>query len=176
MKIVHWIIFLAGVGSLWAHDVHETLGEAEWNGKTGALEVSVRCFVSDLELALMRRFERRAVLGVMADAEWDELLKTYVKERFVLRQADGSAVELEWVGRKVAAGEEAMVELFFQLRGVAGLAGCSLEHGLLMECFADQRHLLLLIMEKTRVQMKFTAEAKVQPLAGKELDRPSGVH
>ena len=151
-----------------AHALHQSTAEAEYNPTTKHLEVSLRLFVADLDLALMRHSERRVSLETTPAKDLDPLIQAYLASVFVLKSADGKSIAIDWVGREsentTAQGEDSAVTLYFELSLPQGLGGQTLQHSALCEYFADQSNLLLLKDGKRRQELRFT-----KPQASKRL-------
>ena len=84
------------VTSLHAHSLHQSTGEAEYNGKTKKLEVSLTVFINDLETALIRQTEREVRLDKTPVAEFDAQIQAYLTKTFVVTAASGKAAKIEY--------------------------------------------------------------------------------
>ena len=141
---------------LHAHSLHQSTAEAEYNPTTQKLEVSLTVFINDLELALMRQSERLMSIDKTPAAEFDAQIQAYLAKTFVVTDADGKTMKLEWVGRELGSlkNDDPAVTLFFAIPLSGGLAGSSLQHSVLCDLFQDQTNLLLL-RSKQKVEFKF---------------------
>lgn len=81
------------------HPWHTSLAQAEYDERTGSLEVALRVDALDLEDALSRLAGKRIDLDRAADA--DLRIAAYLRGRFVVRDANGARVKLSWVGKEV---------------------------------------------------------------------------
>ncbi|HEV2863560.1 MAG TPA: DUF6702 family protein [Pyrinomonadaceae bacterium] len=116
-----------------AHKFYASLAQVEYNAETGTVEVSLRVFADDLELALTRRAGREVKLGRTKDS--DRLVAEYLREKFELKNRAGETKELRLVGVEVER-EEAW--LYFEAEMPEGLAGARLRDHVLFELFAKQ--------------------------------------
>ena len=150
------------------HAIHQSTAEAEYNADTRKLEVSLRVFASDLELALIRHSERMVSLDKTPAKELDPVIQAYLARVFILRTADGKPATIEWVGKQIEPasrpGDDDAVTLFFELSLPAGLQGCELRHTVLCECYQDQINLLLLRDGAKQRELRFTRESVGQKL------------
>lgn len=154
-----WVLIPFAPLALHAHALHQSNGEMEWNAETQKLEVSLTVFINDLELALIRRFEKLLFLEKTPKDEFDAAVLAYLTTAFIVTDAKGSPAKLEWVGREVEpestkSGDPALV-LYFQIPLAHGLQGCSVQHAVLHELFEDQINLIHLLDGNSQKQMLF---------------------
>lgn len=146
MMFILLVIPFATPLSLHAHDLHRSTGEMEWNAETQQLEVSLTVFINDLELALIRRFEKLLFLEKTPAAEFDAAVLAYLTTAFMVTDAEGAPAKLEWVGRELEpkstqSGDPALV-LYFQISLPQGPHGMHVKNAVLHELFEDQINLL----------------------------------
>src|SRR5918997_501181 len=79
-----------------AHKFYASLAQVEYNAASGTVEVAMRVFADDLELALTRRAGRPIRLERKKDS--DRLVIEYLREKFELRNRAGERKELRLVG------------------------------------------------------------------------------
>lgn len=128
---------LAGAPPAAAHALHTSVAEARFDAARGRLEVSVRFFIDDFEVALSAHARRRLAVAATPSAEFDAAARAYLAETFTVRTPDGRVAPLEWVRREVrAAGNEVWFHLAVALPG--GIEGCRLHHRALGERFPGQ--------------------------------------
>lgn len=142
-----------------AHSLHQTTAEAEWNAETKKLEVSLTVFVNDLELALMRQSEREMRVEKTAAAVFDEQARLYLAKNFVVTDAGGQKVKIEWIGRELdeatqKSGEPTMT-LFFEIALPGCLQGASVLDAVFGDLFADEVNLLLVRRGAEKTQLLF---------------------
>ena len=116
-----------------AHKFYTSLAQVEYNAETGTVEVALRVFADDLELALTRRAGRQVRLERTKDR--DRLVVEYVREKFELKNRAGQTKELRLVGVEV---EREVAWLYFEAEMPEGLAGARLRDQVLFELFAKQ--------------------------------------
>lgn len=143
-----------------AHSIHESNGEIEWNADTKKLEVSLTLFVNDLELALIRLTEKELRFEKTPAEVLDKQIRRYLEQTFIVTDAAGKKVTLNWVGRELDAdtqkSDEPTVTLFFEFGLPEGLPGASMQMTLFAELFADQLHLLLFRRDGQKNAWRFT--------------------
>jgi hypothetical protein len=116
-----------------AHKYYTSLARVEYNAEAGSVEISLRVFADDLELALTRRAGRKVSLDRTKDA--DRLVLAYLRDTFELKNRDGEAKALKWVGMELRAG---VAWLYVEAEMPEGLAGARLRDHVLFELFAEQ--------------------------------------
>jgi len=127
------VALLAAAPPARAHKFYTSLALVEYNAETGAVEVALRVFADDLELALTRRAGRQVRLERTKEA--DRLVTEYLREKFELKNRAGETKELRLVGVEV---EREVAWLYFEAEMPEGLAGARLRDQVLFELFAKQ--------------------------------------
>jgi len=116
-----------------AHKYYTSLARVEYNAEGKTVEISLRVFADDLELALTRRAGRRVSLERTKDAE--QLVLAYLRETFQIRNREGEAKPLRWVGLELRSG---VAWLYFEAEMPEGLSGARLRAHVLFELFPEQ--------------------------------------
>lgn len=116
-----------------AHKYYTSLAQVEYNAESKTVEVALRVFADDLELALTRRAGRAVKLDGTKDA--DRMVLDYLRETFEIKNPAGRAKGLELVGMEVRS-EVAWVYLEAEMP--EGLAGARLRDHILFELFDEQ--------------------------------------
>jgi len=134
---------LLGCAALWAtpartpaaaaHKYYTSLAQVEYNVEEKTVEVTLRVFADDLELALTRRAGREVSLDRTKDA--DRLVLAYLRDTFEIKNREGEAKALKWVGMELRAG---VAWLYVEAEMPEGLAGARLRDHILFELFAEQ--------------------------------------
>ena len=116
-----------------AHKYYTSLAQVEYNAGSKSVEVSLRVFADDLELALTRRAGRKVSLDRTKDAASHVL--AYLRDTFEIRNRDGATKTLKWVGMEVRSG---VAWLYVEAEMPEGLSGARLRDHVLFELFAEQ--------------------------------------
>ncbi|OYW76820.1 MAG: hypothetical protein B7Z37_07100 [Verrucomicrobia bacterium 12-59-8] len=169
MRVLLVILSLLVATFLHAHSVHTSTAEAEYNGKTKKLEVSLTVFVSDLELALVRQSERKLRMDKTPAAEFDAEIQAYLAKNFVVTDTAGKVAKMEWVGRAMdaesAKSDDPAVTLFFEVEMPEGVRGLTLRHAVFQDLFKDQMNLLYLRGDLNQEELRFTRDRASRSLA-----------
>ena len=134
---------LLGCAALWAtpahtpaaaaHKYYTSLAQVEYNVEEKTVEVTLRVFADDLELALGRRAGREVNLERKGEAE--RLVHPYLLDTFEIKNRDGEVKALKWVGMELRAG---VAWIYVEAEMPEGLAGGSLRDHVLFELFEEQ--------------------------------------
>jgi hypothetical protein len=138
VALLTWAALCAGAAPLPAHAApahkyYTSLAQVEYNAREKSVEVSLRVFADDLELALTRRAGRKVSLDRMKDAEG--LVLAYLRDTFEIKNRGGETKALKWVGMELRAG---VAWLYFEAEMPEGLAGARLRDHVLFELFDEQ--------------------------------------
>ena len=120
-----------------AHKFYTSLARVEYNEEAKTVEVALRVFADDLELALTRRSGRRVYLDRTKDAP--DLVIAYLRETFEITGRDGRRAELRWVGMETEADR---AWLYFEAPLPDGLSGATLRDRVMLELFRTQVNLV----------------------------------
>lgn len=141
---------LSWPGGVAAHKYYTSLARAEYNEESKTVEVALRVFADDLELALTRRSGRKIHLD--KTEETAALTFAYLRETFEVSGRDGRKVELRWVGMETQ-GDVAW--LYFEAPFPEGLSGGALRDRVLLELFRTQVNIVTLKYGGAKLDLVF---------------------
>ncbi len=98
-SVLGLLLLMVGVPSATAHPFHVSIAEADFNAKTGKLEVALRVHPADLERALEDRVGRAVDLDKTPDV--DRLITAYLRAVLVIQREGAKPLKLHWVGKEV---------------------------------------------------------------------------
>jgi len=133
-----------------AHKFYTSLARVEYNAAEKSVEVTLRVFADDLELALKRRAGREVKLDRTKDA--DQLVLAYLRDTFEIRNRDGETKALKWVGMELRAG---VAWLYVEAEMPEGLSGARLRDHVLFELFAEQVNTVSVRYQGARADLVF---------------------
>jgi hypothetical protein len=128
---------VAAVPNLHAHPIHTSVAEVDYNRTSQKLEVALRVFLDDFEVALSALAGRPVTLATLSKADFDTLARAYLTAKFTVRRPDGALAPHEWVGREIKAADNELW-LYFEIPLATGVEGARLHHALLGEHFPNQ--------------------------------------
>lgn len=156
-------LLLCGCASLHAapsHKFYTSLAQVEYNSEEKSVEVSMRVFADDLELALKRRTGREVRLDQTKDA--DRLVLAYLQDTFEIRNREGVTKSLKWVGMELRAG---VAWLYFEAEMPEGLSGARLRDQVLFELFDEQVNTVSVRYTGARSDLVFVHGDGEQPVS-----------
>jgi len=145
------LLLLGGIVA--AHPRHSSIAEAEWNAKTGRLEIAMQLNPVDLEQALRRLADRPIDLDKSAGIE--RLIEKYLSRVFFVREPDGKRAKLVWVGYEVDLKD---AWLYFEVPLKKGPENVTFGSAFFMELLPDQANTINFRVGKLRKSLTFTAD------------------
>lgn len=122
-----------------AHDFHVSVMRIDHNPDSQSLEVSLKLFTDDLEMALGTLGAPDVRLGSDREhPESDDFIFKYLNNRLTFL-VNGKQMSLSYVGKEV---EVDVVWIYFELKGVPRLEALQIRNQLLIEQFDDQSNLV----------------------------------
>ncbi len=119
-----------------AHKFYVSNAQMEYNPKTKSLEIIIRVFTDDLEMALLRHHRQTVRLD---QKEAGTLTLAYLKDRFEIKGRNRLPKKLKWVGLEVK-GDSAW--LYVEVSAPEGAQALQLRNRLFFELFEEQVNLV----------------------------------
>ena len=116
-----------------AHKYYVSLTQAEYNDETKTLEIAVRVFADDLELALTRADKRAVYLDKTPDVSTRIL--AYLQTHFEIQNSKGETQKLKWVGMETKVDS---VWIYIETAMPEGLSGARARNNLFFELYPEQ--------------------------------------
>lgn len=137
LAIFFFIAYISSL-SVQAHTFHTTLTRIDFNEKEKIAEISIQMFSHDLVPTLEKITKNRVDLEKTKDIE--KLIFDYVQNQFILRDKNGEAKKLVWVGFEF---EVDTVFVYIEAEISAGLENAQLQNSLFFEHFQEQSNLVI---------------------------------
>lgn len=142
MKIGRFTGWLLGAGliglpAVRAHPIHRSIAEATYQESTHKLEIALRVYADDFEVALSAHAKKKISIEKTPVAEFDTFAHAYVTETFTVKSADGTARAFHWIGREIKDAENEFW-LYFEVELPAGVEGTKIRHAVMTDQFRDQ--------------------------------------
>lgn len=128
------LFVLAVVTAFGYHDYHVSLTQIQQNTAEKTMEISMRVFTDDLEIALSKSNGNRKFIVNNKDSN-DEFLKRYLLRHFEFKDAKKKIVNFKYLGKEQEADA---TWIYLEIAGVSTWSGMSLKNDVLMEVFDDQ--------------------------------------
>lgn len=135
------ISYLLLIANLWVHPFHVSVSDIKYKEDKKAIQISMRIFLDDLELAL-QEFSGDDKLDITDQAYWGAVkdnLRPYVLERFKAWNEKDKAYEISYVG---AEKEDDVMWCYIEIEKVKKLKKVTIQNTILHEVWADQENLV----------------------------------
>lgn len=122
-----------------AHPFYISVCQVDHNPDTGALEMSFRIFMDDLELALEEMGTERLHLGTEREAEKADIYIGRYLARHVEIEINGRRVDSAFIGKEV---DPDAIWCFVEVGDIPVLESMTMTNTLLLETYEDQVNLV----------------------------------
>lgn len=122
-----------------AHPFYISVCQVDHNPDTGALEMSFRIFMDDLELALETMGTERLHLGTEREAEKADIYIGRYLARHVVIEINGRRVSAAFLGKEV---DPDAIWCYVEVENIPVLESITMTNSLLLETFEDQVNLV----------------------------------
>lgn len=125
---------------LFIHPFHVSVSEIKYKEDKRALQISIRIFLDDLEIAL-RQYTANETLDIMQKESWsyvDQHVNKYVHEKFQLLN-DKGPMTMSYVGAEI---EDDVMWIYVEVEKVKKLKTIIVQNSLLTETYDDQENLI----------------------------------
>ncbi len=124
---------------LWAHPLHVSLCQVDFNPKEKTLQISVKIFADDLLNALKRQKVQDLFLGEEnEDPKSDEYIFNYLKSNLAFI-VNGNKSDYRYIGKEM---EDDAVWCFVQINNITDLKKIEVNNRVLTEVFNDQNNIV----------------------------------
>ncbi|MES2734322.1 MAG: DUF6702 family protein [Bacteroidota bacterium] len=148
------------VGARPPHAFHTSLAQINYDAKAKVLEVSLRVFTDDLELALSKESNRKIKLD--DTNQQDRLLETYVKKQFGLTDQKGQQKTIHFIGKEF---EVDATWIYLEVPCNESINGFSVRNAILTDVFDDQTNVVNLTYLTVKKTFLFKGDNLIQLIA-----------
>jgi hypothetical protein len=131
-----------GISFCTAHPFHASVCLVEHNPSERTLEISLKLFADDLDIAMEQQFGKRFFLATPAErAETNEYLLNYLRDhlQFIV---NGSPRLFVFVGKESPDGADFELWCYLEITDVDRLSDISFSNSLLVDRFNDQTNIV----------------------------------
>jgi hypothetical protein len=153
MKILFLIVLLFFP----KHDFHTSLTEINFNSKTASLEISVRVFTDDLDLALSAFSNQKTTIN-LSEALLNPLIEQYFRKNLALISPDKNVKFAKYYGKEKEADA---TWLYFEIFDCNEIGTFQLYNSIMQELFKDQTNLVNIIYPNKKKTLVFDSEKKL---------------
>ncbi len=141
MNVIFSYIILLFSPSVFVHDIHLSKCDVEYNKEEKSVEVSLRVFIDDFELALTERGATDLFLCTKKEHP-DALsyMEAYLKENFKI-QIDDEELSFDFIGKEISE-DLAAVWCYLEIPNVEFERNFTVINKVFMELYADQRNIV----------------------------------
>lgn len=132
-----------------AHKYHFSFTQLEYNAQEKSVEITVRVFADDLEVAISKRSGKSVKLD---EKEAAALVADYARDKIELKGRDGRTKRLTWVGMEPKVD---VAFLYFEAKAPAGVVGSQFRQQMFFDLFEDQVNQVLCKAEPHKASMDF---------------------
>ena len=126
--------------NLWVHPFHVSVADIKYKEDQKAIQISLRIFLDDLELAL-QTYSGDQKLDITEEGRWEFVnnnLKEYLLERVKLWDEKDKEYELTYIGAEI---EDEVMWCYLEVEKVKKLERVKFSNTALFEVWADQENL-----------------------------------
>ena len=144
--IMYCLFFLP---SLLVHDLHISNCEIEYKEEDTTLQISLRIFIDDLELALVNRGAEDLFLCTKREhTEAEVYILDYLHDMVKL-EVDGQTIEYDYIGKEMS-DDLAAVWCYLEIENIDINTSMTIENRILMDLYDDQRNIVKVKLSKTK--------------------------
>jgi hypothetical protein len=122
-----------------AHEFHLSLTEIKHNAESKSLEISLKLFTDDLQVALQQAGAPKMELGTENEPpEANELIESYLKAHFKLT-VNGKPIDFIYLGKEA---ELDAIWCFVEVKGVSKIQTLEVQNSCMIEAFEDQTNMV----------------------------------
>ena len=144
-----------------AHPFYISVCQVDHNPDTGALEMSFRIFMDDLELALETMGTERLHLGTEREAEKADIYIDRYLTRHVVIEINGRSVSAAFLGKEV---DPDAIWCYMEVENIPVLESMTMTNSLLLETFEDQVNLVHVNANGEKKSLVFDSQQVTQTL------------
>ena len=143
------------------HPFYISVCQVDHNPDTGALEMSFRIFMDDLELALEEMGTERLHLGTEREAEKTDLYIGRYLARHVVIEINGRRVSTAFLGKEI---DPDAVWCYVEVENIPVLESMTMTNTLLLETYEDQVNLVHVNANGQKKSLVFDIQQVTQTL------------
>lgn len=136
--------------TLAAHRYHTSLTRMDYNAQKKTVEISFQLFSHDLVPVLERKYGKQIDLETTGNI--DKLILDYLNENFVLKNKNGEAAKLNWVGKELNID---VTYVYVEIPFAESLENADLQNTIFFESFAEQTNLVICRFEQKKADLLF---------------------
>jgi hypothetical protein len=142
------------------HDFHSSIAEVNFNEKNKSLEVSLRVFTDDLELALAKS-NGLSKIYLDETKKYNDLINKYIATTFYFLDTKNVKQSHNFIGKEL---EGDVTWIYFEIPLKKAIKGFQLRNAVLTELFEDQSNMVNMTYKKQKQTFIFKRGYTTQTL------------
>ncbi len=123
------------------HKEYYSLTKIDYNQKEKAVQISMRLFTNDMELALSKQFEKALELGTKYEiADADKLFVFYLNQNFSI-SINGKQTPYQFLGKEF---EKDAMFVYLEIKNIESIEQISVRNAILTKTFYEQENIVKL--------------------------------
>jgi hypothetical protein len=152
------ILVLMFVGFNLNHDFHTSLSEINYNDKTKSLEISIRVFTDDLELALSEINNNKKIKIEGEKTIIDPLIEKYIMKHLAIISPQKKVKLIKYYGKEQ---EAEATWIYAEMADCENIKDFTLFNTLFTDLFTDQTNLVNITSGSQKKTMLFDGKTKI---------------
>lgn len=145
LKLKYLLLYFVASAFVNVHKYYVSVTEINIIESSGAIQISSRLFIDDLELALQNIYANESISLSNADSEKvQNMIKTYVITHFKI-DVNKEQIDLNYLGREY---EDDVVYIFMEAEGLDEISSIKISNSILFDTYQEQEHIIKTKTEK----------------------------
>jgi len=137
------------------HKEYFSLTKIDHNEKEQTLQITMRLFANDMDLALSKQFDQAIELGTEKEiADADILLETYLNQKFVIQINQERAV-YQFIGKEF---EKDAMYVYLEIKNITAIKEIEVSARMLQEEFPEQENIVKVNYKDVRRSLILTKQ------------------
>ena len=156
--VLQMLLVLVLITPLFAFNLHKeyhSLTNIDYNKKEKALQITMRLFTNDIDLALKKYFEKPIELGSINEiVDANKLLELYLNQKFIL-SINNEMTQYQFLGKEFEKDE---LYLYMEIKEIEKIEQISVQNAILTELFFEQENIIKLNINDQQKSIILTKE------------------
>ncbi len=149
--------------NVWAHPLHVSICEVEYDGEDQALEIVLRMFIDEMESAVLEEHGQRLSLGEVNQLlQADSLIQLYLKKHFSI-SINSQENELEYLGNETENTDR--IVCYMTITDIEKIETITFFNELFQELFDDQINMVHLEVGEKKQSTFFTNKKREEVIS-----------
>lgn len=148
-------VLLISLTAFKLHKEYHSLTEINFNNKEKTIEITMRLFTNDLDLALLRHFEKNMELGTEKEtSDANRSLEIYLNQKFLININNTPKV-YQFLGKEFEKDE---MYVYLEIQNIDKIQQISVQNSVLTEVYFEQENTIKLHINDLKESLILTKE------------------